>query len=90
MGKSNNTFLRGTRRAIPAVMKKILGILFVASLSACSLTTQEQCKKWKDEGEMFSSFDNCVRCVKQLGSKDLHAVRGCTMGLDAAQILGRD
>lgn len=39
---------------------------------------------------MFSSFDNCVKCVNQLGPKDVHAVRGCTLGMDAAQILGRE
>ena len=63
-----------------------LFLTIAAALSACS-TADVQCRAWKFEGQMYSTINSCRQCVDTLGSDDMNAVRGCALGLDAAQLL---
>jgi len=65
---------------------RILFILAVLTVvSACS-TARKQCEVWQREGFMFSTPESCVKCIKRLGWVDRDAIRGCALGMDAADL----
>jgi len=66
-------------------MKKIIFGLFIL-VAGCSANTPRLCQSWIDTGEITSSYEHCMQCVKSYGSKDLRAVRECAFKKDIATL----
>lgn len=69
-------------------MRYVIFVILATVFSACS-SARTTCQTWIDEGQLFSPIDRCVQCVDELGSKNLHTIRGCAFGLDAASVIGK-
>lgn len=67
-------------------MKKILCLVLVSALAACSVSPKNACQEWVDSQELHSSYEQCVSCAKLHGTKDIHAVRSCTFRRDIEAI----
>jgi len=75
------------RATLRTYMRYTLVMILASIISGCS-TARSTCQAWIDAGEIFSPMSRCIRCVDELGSKDLHTIRGCAFGLDAASVIG--
>ena len=46
-----------------------------------------RCHAWHADGDFFVTTTSCMSCIEQLGPDNKEAIRGCGMGLDAANLL---
>lgn len=69
-------------------MLKIVSFLVIAAtFSGCSFTPKRmQCASWRDQGLIYSTVESCEKCIDAVG-RNVDAVRGCAMGMDAATLM---
>jgi len=68
-------------------MARLILAISVLILSGCSLMDNQQCRKWQREGLVQGTLDSCEQCVEQLGASNSDAVNGCSLGMDAANLI---
>lgn len=66
----------------------LLGIIFpIIFLSGCSLTNEMRCRQWRSSGVQMGTLESCMTCIDTLGGYNPQAVAGCSLGLDAAEMM---
>lgn len=63
-----------------------LSLLLILFIAGCATTAQMRCRSWQAQGYLLGTIDSCAQCVDTLGSANVEAVRGCSLGLDAAKL----
>ena len=67
-------------------MKGVIWLAMGLVLSGCS-PALEQCRRWRDDGYMYSTMDSCSQCLESFGPNNRDAVVGCAVGLDAGKFI---
>jgi len=66
----------------------VLVFTFIFFLSGCSLLDSQRCRELQSQGLVQGTVDSCAQCVNQLGPDNVDAIQGCTVGMDAARLIG--
>jgi hypothetical protein len=71
-------------------MARLSAAFFLLFFSSCSLVNQQRCRSMQQQGLVQGTLESCNECLDQMGYANSDALNGCSLGLDAAKLMGVD
>jgi len=68
-------------------MERLAIFFILISFGSCSIINRQQCREMQNKGLVQGTLDSCEQCVEQLGASNSDAVNGCSLGMDAANLI---